>query len=166
MRVRSPSIPTAPATTGTGGAHDEAEKPQHQDGDGVDHARTSATFLTGAHPSRNKAGKAVAGPSIDQLYARIAGQQTVIPSLQLAIESKDVASGPNDAAWPAGYSAAYRQSLSWADDVTPLPAEQRLDVIFARLFGAPPTAGKTTSASGSKRAPMAPGPLPSPASPP
>jgi len=112
-----------------------------EDGDGVDHARSAATFLTGAHPSRNAAGEARAGPSVDQLYARIAGTRTPVPSLQLAVEDKDVANGPGDQAWPAGYSAAYRQSLSWADETTPLPAEWRLQAVFARLFGAPPTAG-------------------------
>jgi hypothetical protein len=118
-----------------------------EDGDGVDHARSAATFLTGAHPSRNDAGTPRAGPSIDQLYARIAGKQTRLASLPLAVESKDVANGPNDAAWPAGYSAAYRQSLSWADDATPLPAEQRLDLILARLFGARPAADRAGTLS-------------------
>jgi len=111
-----------------------------EDGDGVDHARSAATFLTAAHPLRSETGKAVAGPSVDQLYARIAGQHTILPSLQLTVESRDVADGPDDPAWPAGYSAAYRQSLSWADETTPLPAERRLDRVFARLFGSSPAA--------------------------
>jgi hypothetical protein len=115
-----------------------------EDGDGVDHARSSATFLTGAHPSRNEAGIPAAGASIDQLYAAMIGTQTPIPSLQLAVESKDVANGPGDQAWPAGYSASYRQCLSWADAATPLPAERRPDILFARLFGAATLSGATS----------------------
>lgn len=106
-----------------------------EEGDGVDHARSAATFLTGAHPLRSASGAVAAGPSVDQLYARLAKASTRVPSLQLAVESKDVASGPDDQAWPAGYSAAYRQCISWYDAGTPLLPEQRLSAIFARLFG-------------------------------
>ena len=100
-----------------------------EDGDMVDHARSSAAFLTGAHPLRSEAGLVAAGPSLDQLYAAIAGKRTRLPSLRLAVES------PDDALpWPPGYAASYRQTISWADATTPLPMVRDPRTAFNQLF--------------------------------
>ncbi len=100
-----------------------------EDGQMVDHARSSAAFLTGAHPLRSDKGDIAAGPSLDQLYAGLAGQNTRLPSLRLSVESND-----DGLAWPPGYAAPYRQTLSWADAATPLPMVRDLGAAFAQLF--------------------------------
>jgi len=106
-----------------------------EDGPGVDHARSSACFLTGAHPRRGR--EVRAGASIDQIYARQIGGETRVPSLQLGIENPDEPG--NGQPWPEGYDASYRQCISWADATTPLRPKQSPAAIFAILFGRAPT---------------------------
>lgn len=106
-----------------------------EDGDGVDHARSSAAFLTGAHPARNAEGKIHAGPSIDQLFARSLRGKTPIGSLELTAEDVDE---PHDTMWPQGYDPAYRHAISWTDARTPAMPEASPAKMFARLFGAAP----------------------------
>ena len=106
-----------------------------EDGPGVDHARSSACFLTGAHPRRGNS--AFAGTSIDQLYARHVQGATPAASLQLGVEDPD--DSGNGQAWPEGYHPSYRQCISWSDPATPLRPERRLGVVFASLFGHTPS---------------------------
>jgi len=54
---------------------------------GADHFRSSAVFLTGAHPKQTEGSDVYNGPSVDQLYARKFGQDTPLPSIQLSIEN-------------------------------------------------------------------------------
>ena len=54
---------------------------------GGDHFRSSAVFLTQAHPRQTQGSDVRAGVSLDQLYAQKFGQDTPIPSMQLCIES-------------------------------------------------------------------------------
>jgi hypothetical protein len=105
-----------------------------EDGPGVDHARSSACFLTGAHPRRGQA--AFAGVSIDQIHARRIEGTTAIASLQLGIEDPD--DPGNGQPWSDGYDASYRQCIAWADAATPLRPERRLSIVFARLFSRAP----------------------------
>lgn len=106
-----------------------------EDGDGVDHARSSAAFLTGAHPLRNVEGKIHAGPSIDQVFARSLRGRTPIGSLELTVEDLGEPPGP---IWPQGYNPAYRHAISWIDAFTPAMPEAAPGKVFARLFGAIP----------------------------
>ena len=50
---------------------------------GADHARSAAVFLSGAHPEK---GSVHVGMTIDQMLAQHIGQDTPLPSLELAIE--------------------------------------------------------------------------------
>ena len=104
-----------------------------EDGDGVDHARSSAAFLTGAHPVRSAEGKIHAGASIDQIFARSLRGKTRVGSLELTVESLDE---PPDPIWPQGYSPAYRHAISWVDALTPALPEVSPGKVFAKLFGA------------------------------
>jgi hypothetical protein len=106
-----------------------------EEGDGVDHARSSAGFLTGAHPKRGASGMVSCGPSLDQLYAMHVGTKTPIPSIALSVEELKE---PPEPAWPEGYSPAYRHAISWKDSGSPVLPEARLGVAFARLFGVAP----------------------------
>jgi hypothetical protein len=106
-----------------------------EDGDGVDHARSSAAFLTGAHPVRSAKGEIRAGASIDQIFARSLHGRTRISSLELTVETLDE---PPDPIWPQGYSPAYRHAISWVDAQVPAMPEVSPREVFTRLFGAAP----------------------------
>jgi len=116
---------------------------ERENGPGVDHARSSACFLTGAHPRRGNG--VYAGASIDQIYARHIRGETRVPSLQLGIEDPD--NSGNGQPWPEGYGAAYRQCISWADAATPLRPQHRLGAVFATLFGQPPAGVQASAGS-------------------
>jgi hypothetical protein len=94
---------------------------------GGDHARLSAS-LTGAPPQKTGI---FSGPSVDQLIARKYGQNSLLPSIQLAIE--DPGSSTGVCGW--GYSCAYTNSISWAAATKPLPHEVNPQVVFEHLFG-------------------------------
>ena len=64
----------------------EATKPKEIGGD---HFRSSATFLTQAHPKQTESSDVWVGTSLDQIYAQRFGQETPIPSMQLCIENVD-----------------------------------------------------------------------------
>lgn len=104
---------------------------------GGDHFRSSAVFLTQAHPTQTEGSDIFAGTSIDQLYAQRFGQQTPIPSMQLCIEPLDRAGG-----CAYGYSCMYTDSISWASPTEPLPMIRDPRVAFEQLFGAGGTAAE------------------------
>jgi len=100
--------------------------------DGADHTRSSAVFLTGAHPKMTEGADILCGPSIDQIYAQKFGQDTPVPSMQLCIEDVGSLSG----ACGFGYSCVYANTISWSSPTDPLPMELDPRVAFERLFGA------------------------------
>ena len=97
---------------------------------GGDHFRSSAVFLTQAHPKQTEGSDVLVGPSIDQLYAQRFGQDTAIPSMQMAIENVDQAGG-----CAYGYACVYTDTISWADAKTPLPMIRDPRYAFDQLFG-------------------------------
>jgi hypothetical protein len=97
---------------------------------GGDHFRSSAVFLTQAHPKQTQGGDIQCGVSLDQLYAQRFGQDTAIPSMQLCIENVDAAGGCGN-----GYSCVYTDAISWAAANRPLPMIRDPRVVFDRLFG-------------------------------
>src|SRR6266513_593876 len=97
---------------------------------GGDHFRSSAVFLTQAHPKQTQGSDVRAGVSIDQLYARRFGKDTPIPSMQVCIENVDQAGGCE-----YGYSCAYTDSISWASPTEPLPMIRDPRAVFEQLFG-------------------------------
>lgn len=99
--------------------------------EGADHTRSSAVFLTAAHPKMTEGSDILAGPSVDQIYARYAGRDTALPSLQLCIEDVGSLSG----ACGFGYSCVYANTISWQDAKTPLPMERNPRTAFEQLFG-------------------------------
>ena len=99
--------------------------------EGADHTRSSAVFLTAAHPKMTEGSDIYLGASIDQIYAARAGQETPLPSLQLCIEDVGSLSG----ACGYGYSCVYANTISWASPTQPLPMEIDPRVAFERLFG-------------------------------
>ena len=98
--------------------------------EGADHFRSSSAWLTAAHPKMTEGSDIRCATSIDQLYAQQFGQDTPLPSLQLAIESVD-GSGACD----YGYACVYADTISWATPTMPLPMTVNPRVAFESLFG-------------------------------
>jgi len=97
---------------------------------GGDHSRASATF-TGTNPKKTAGADIHGGVSIDQIVAQKYGQETLLPSIQLAIEDP----GANTGICGWGYSCAYSNSVSWAAANKPLPHEINPQLVFERLYG-------------------------------
>lgn len=98
-----------------------------------DHAVSAAGFLTGIWPKRTEAEDVLANTSIDQVVAQKIGQQTPLPSLELATEDF---SGYVGGCSP-GFSCSYMNTLCWSTPTTPLPMETNPRAVFERLFGEP-----------------------------
>ena len=107
---------------------------------GGDHFRSSAVFLTHAHPKQTQGSDYHVGTSLDQLYAQRFGQDTPIPSMQLCIENVDQAGG-----CAYGYTCVYTDSISWASPTTPLPVIRSPRVAFDQLFGVGGTAAERSA---------------------
>jgi hypothetical protein len=97
---------------------------------GGDHFRSSAVFLTQAHPRQTKGSNVYAGTSLDQYYAKKVGSETAIPSMQLCIEAVDQAGGCS-----YGYSCVYTDTISWSAPSQPLPMIRDPRFAFDQLFG-------------------------------
>jgi hypothetical protein len=110
----------------------EAELPREIGGD---HFRSSAVFLTQAHPKQTEGSDVRVATSLDQIYAQRFGQDTPIPSLQLCIENVDQAGG-----CAYGYACVYTDTVSWAGESEPLPMIRDPRVAFDQLFGRGATA--------------------------
>lgn len=104
---------------------------------GGDHFRSSATFLTQMHPKQTQGSDILAGTSLDQFYAQRVGQDTAIPSMQLAIENVDQAGG-----CAYGYACVYTDTISWAAPTKPLPMIRDPRAAFDQLFGVGATAAE------------------------
>lgn len=102
---------------------------------GGDHFRSTATFLTQAHPKQTEGSDVYVGTSLDQLFAQRFGQDTPIPSMQLCVENINQSGG-----CAYGYTCVYTDSLSWASPTEPLPLIRDPRVAFELLFGAGATA--------------------------
>jgi hypothetical protein len=109
---------------------------------GGDHFRSSAVFLTQSHPKQTQGSDLFAGTSLDQLYAKRAGQTTPLPSMQFCIENLDQAGGCT-----YNYSCAYTDSISWASPSEPLPMIRDPRIAFDMLFGS----GNTPEERASRR---------------
>ena len=92
---------------------------------GAEHAGSAALFLSGAPPQKNTVR---VGTTIDQLAAAAIGQDTPLPSIELAIEDVSLSCG-------AGYGCAYFNTVSWRTPTVPLPMENSPQVVFEKLFG-------------------------------
>ncbi len=92
---------------------------------GAEHARSAAIYLSGASPQK---GGVKVGTTIDQMAAAEIGQDTPLPSIELAIEDVSLSCG-------AGYGCAYFNTISWLTPTVPLPMENSPQVVFEKLFG-------------------------------
>jgi hypothetical protein len=96
-------------------------------GGAENHVRAAAVFLSGAHPVKKN--EAHVGITIDQVAAQHVGQDTPLPSIEMSMEPLNLTCGD------AGFTCAYRNTLSWASAGLPLPMENNPQIVFERLFG-------------------------------
>jgi hypothetical protein len=111
-------------------AHHQAA-PAGPGDNGGDHTRSPAVYLNGVHPKRTDGADIRAGTTIDQMAAEQIGQETPLPSLELATEDFSGLVGSCD----VGFSCTYMNTISWRTPTTPLPMEINPRVVFDRLFG-------------------------------
>jgi hypothetical protein len=96
-------------------------------GGAENHVRAAAVFLSGAHPVKKN--EAHVGITVDQVAAQHIGQDTPLPSIEMSMEPLNLTCGD------AGFTCAYRNTLSWASATLPLPMENNPQIVFERLFG-------------------------------
>jgi hypothetical protein len=98
--------------------------------DGGVHPRCQTAWLTGAKAFPTEGLGIRAGISMDQIAAQHFQKDTQLASMELALESFELAGACN-----FGYSCAYNNTLCWRNDTTPLPMEVNPRVVFERMFG-------------------------------
>lgn len=90
------------------------------------HNRSSAAFLSGAKAASGAQPRL--GITVDQVAVKHLGQDTPLPSLELMIEEASLNCGE-------GLSCAYRNTLSWQNETSPLPTQNNPQALFEQLFG-------------------------------
>lgn len=117
-------------------AHDKAEA--NGDGGG-DHARATATFLTGCQAKKTAGADIRIGQSVDQIAADKIGHLTRLASLELSTDGER-SSGRCD----SGYSCAYQFNFSWKNESMPMAPEMDPRLVFERLFGVTGAGGSSS----------------------
>ncbi len=95
------------------------------------HSLSPTTWLSGIRPKPTQGVDAYAGVTADQIAARQIGQDTLLPSLELATEDHSGLIGSCD----RDYGCIYMNTLSWRTPTTPLPMEINPRKVFDRMFG-------------------------------
>jgi hypothetical protein len=94
------------------------------------HATSNAAFLSAANAKWTESTDYYLGTTVDQIAAQQMGQETTLPSLELAMDLMEVVGQCDN-----GYACVYQNNLSWSSPTTPLPSEAHPRVVFERLFG-------------------------------
>jgi hypothetical protein len=97
---------------------------------GADHW-VAAAFMCAEKPKKTAGADVRAGTTIDQIIAQKIGTESLVPSLQMAVEDP----GANSSNCGEGYSCVYTNTISWASPTSPLPMELNPQVVFERMFG-------------------------------
>ena len=101
------------------------------------HATSNAAFLSAAKAKWTESTDYYLGTTVDQIAAQQIGQETPLPSLELAMDLMDMVGQCDN-----GYACVYQNNLSWSSPTTPLPAEAHPRIVFERLFGEGGTAAE------------------------
>ena len=94
------------------------------------HATSNAGFLSAAKAKWTESSDYYLGTTVDQIAAQQIGQETQLPSLELAMDLMETVGQCDN-----GYACVYQNNLSWSSPTSPLPAEAHPRVVFERLFG-------------------------------
>jgi len=95
------------------------------------HSLSPTTWLSGVRPKATQGVDAYAGVTADQIAAQKIGQDTILPSMELATEDHSGLIGSCD----RDYGCIYMNTLSWRTPTTPMPMEINPRKVFARMFG-------------------------------
>src|SRR6266480_3456831 len=95
------------------------------------HSLSPTTWLSGVRPKPTQGVDAYAGVTADQIAAGKIGQDTLLPSLELATEDQAGLIGACD----RDYGCIYMNTLSWRTPTTPMPMEINPRKVFERMFG-------------------------------
>ncbi len=94
------------------------------------HATSNSAFLSAARAKVTESTDYFLGTTVDQVAAQHIGQETQLPSIELAMDMlQNVGQCDN------GYACVYQNNLSWSSPTTPLPAEAHPRMVFEKLFG-------------------------------
>ena len=94
------------------------------------HATSNSSFLSCAKAKVTESSDYYLGTTVDQLAAQQIGQETQLPSLELAMDLLQITGQCDN-----GYACVYQNNLSWSSPTTPLPAEAHPRIVFEQLFG-------------------------------
>lgn len=94
------------------------------------HATSNAAFLSAAKAKWTESTDYYLGTTADQIAASQIGQDTQLPSLELAMDLMSMVGQCDN-----GFACVYQNNLSWSSPTTPLPAEAHPRIVFERLFG-------------------------------
>jgi hypothetical protein len=95
------------------------------------HSLSPTTWLSGVRPKPTQGVDAYAGVTADQIAAAAIGQDTILPSLELATEDHSGLIGACD----RDYGCIYMNTLSWRTPTSPMPMEINPRKVFERMFG-------------------------------
>jgi hypothetical protein len=95
------------------------------------HSLSPTTWLSGVRPKPTQGVDAYAGITADQIAAQRIGQDTLLPSMELATEDQSGLIGACD----RDYGCIYMNTLSWRTPTTPMPMEINPRKVFERMFG-------------------------------
>jgi hypothetical protein len=95
------------------------------------HSLSPTTWLSGVRPKPTQGQDAYAGVTADQIAAQQIGQDTLLPSLELATEDHSGLIGACD----RDYGCIYMNTISWRTHTTPMPMEIDPRKVFERMFG-------------------------------
>src|SRR4030095_10309903 len=95
------------------------------------HSLSPATWLSGVRPKPTQGVDAYAGITADQIAAQAIGQDSPLPSMEIATEDHSVLIGACD----RDYGCVYMNTLSWRTPTTPMPMEINPRKVFERMFG-------------------------------
>ncbi len=95
------------------------------------HSLSPTTWLSGVRPKPTQGVDAYAGVTADQIAAQHIGQDTLLPSIELATEDHSALLGACD----RDYGCIYMNTLSWRTHTTPMPMEINPRKAFERMFG-------------------------------
>jgi hypothetical protein len=94
------------------------------------HATSNAAFLSAATAKRTESTDYHLGTTVDQIAAQQIGQETQLPSLELAMDLVSMVGQCDN-----GYACVYQNNISWSSPTTPLPSEAHPRLVFETLFG-------------------------------
>ena len=105
------------------------------------HSLSPTTWLSGVRPKPTQGEDAYAGVTADQIAAQHIGQDSLLPSIELATEDHSGLLGECD----RDYGCIYMNTLSWRTPTTPMPMEINPRKVFERMFGQGGTAADRAS---------------------